>query len=45
MARGERRGNREAKKPKQPKAKDVAPVSTFALGQKKVIAPPIRRKK
>src|SRR5215204_2457879 len=29
MARGERRGNREAKKPKQPKAKEVAPVSPF----------------
>jgi hypothetical protein len=45
MARGERRGNREAKKPKQPKAKNVAPVSPFAPGQKKVIVPPIPRKK
>jgi len=37
MARGERRGNREAKKPKQPKAKEVAPVSPFASLPKKVV--------
>jgi hypothetical protein len=34
MARGEKRGNREAKKPKQNKPKSVIPVSPFATPNK-----------
>jgi hypothetical protein len=30
MAKGEQRGNREAKKPKKEKPKDAAPTSPFA---------------
>ena len=30
MAKGEQRGNREAKKPKKDKPKDAAPTSPFA---------------
>jgi hypothetical protein len=30
MARGEQRGNREAKKPKREKPKDAIPISPFA---------------
>jgi hypothetical protein len=35
MARGDKHGNREAKKPKKVKPKENAPVSTFASIQKK----------
>ncbi len=34
MAKGEQRGNREAKKPKKEKPKDVAPASPFANATK-----------
>ncbi len=33
MAKGQKRKNREAKKPKQPKAKPVAVVSPFAAAR------------
>jgi hypothetical protein len=35
MARGDKHGNREAKKPKKVKPKETAPVSTFSSIQKK----------
>ena len=35
MARGEQHGNREAKKPKKPKPKEIAPVSALAAIQNK----------
>ena len=35
MARGERRGNREAKKPKQPKAKDV--ITAFTSTKEEIV--------
>jgi hypothetical protein len=38
MARGEQRGNREAKKPKKEKPKDAIPTSPFA-NQGKGVAP------
>lgn len=31
MAKGQKRGNREHKKPKQPKTKTAVPASTFAV--------------
>ncbi len=34
MARGEKRGNREVKKPKQDKPKEAAPASPFASQSK-----------
>ena len=34
MAKGQRRSNREAKKPKQDKPKAVAPLSPFAPGKR-----------
>ena len=37
MAKGERRGNREAKKPKQPKKPPVVAVSPFASPPKTTI--------
>jgi hypothetical protein len=37
VARGDRHGNREAKKPKKLKPKEVVPVSAFALIQKKAL--------
>src|ERR1700730_10280888 len=37
MARGDRHGNREAKKPKKLKPKEIAPVSTLAWIQKKAL--------
>ncbi|WP_201842724.1 hypothetical protein [Microvirga zambiensis] len=39
MARGEKRGNREAKKPKQEKSKNAIPVSPF-VSQGKGSVPP-----
>lgn len=39
MARGEKRGNREAKKPKQDKPKNPIPVSSF-VSQGKGSTPP-----
>ena len=35
MSRGDKHGNREAKKPKKIKPKQAAPVSTFSSIQKK----------
>jgi hypothetical protein len=35
MSRGDKHGNREAKKPKKIKPKEAAPVSTFSSIQKK----------
>jgi hypothetical protein len=37
MARGDKHGNREAKKPKKLKPKEAVPVSTFASLQKKAL--------
>ena len=37
MGRGERRGNREAKKPKRLKPKEIAPISRLASIQKKAL--------
>ena len=37
LGRGERRGNREAKKPKKLKPKEIAPISTLASIQKKAL--------
>jgi hypothetical protein len=47
MARGDRHGNREAKKPEKAKSKDVAPISTLASIQKRALeaANPKRNKK
>lgn len=40
MAKGEQRGNREAKKPKKEKPKQAAPVSPFATQSKTPAKPP-----
>ncbi len=40
MAKAQKRGNREAKKPKQEKPKDVAPSSPFAVTPGKMNTPP-----
>lgn len=40
MAKGQKRGNREAKKPKQDKPKSTAVVSPFAVTQVKAGASP-----
>jgi len=37
MARGDRHGNREPKKPKKLKLKEIAPISTLASIQKKAL--------
>jgi hypothetical protein len=37
MARGDRHGNREAKKPKKLKPKEIGPISTLASIQKKAL--------
>ncbi len=37
MGRGERRGNREAKKPKKLKPKEIAPILTLGSIQKKAL--------
>ena len=37
VARGDRRGNREAKKPKKLKPKEIGPISTLASIQKKAL--------
>jgi hypothetical protein len=37
MGRGDRHGNREAKKPKKLKPKEIAPISTLASIQKKAL--------
>jgi hypothetical protein len=37
MARGDRHGNREAKKPKKLKPKEIGPTSTLASTQKKAL--------
>ena len=37
MARDDRHGNREAKKPKTLKPKEIGPISTLASIQKKVL--------
>jgi hypothetical protein len=38
MAKGQKRGNREHKKPKQPKTKTAVPASTFAVTQSRPAA-------
>ena len=40
MAKGEKRGNREAKKPKQDKPKPAAPASSSATNPGKAGGPP-----
>jgi hypothetical protein len=45
MGRGDRRGNREAKKPKKPKPNEIAPVSAFASIQKKALEAATQKKK
>ncbi|KAF0122158.1 MAG: hypothetical protein FD152_3635 [Xanthobacteraceae bacterium] len=46
MARSDKRGNREAKKPKQPKAAVAAPATTsFAAVQKRILDAAATRKK
>lgn len=46
MARSDKRGNREAKKPKKPKAAELASATTsFAAVQKKILDAPAGRKK
>jgi hypothetical protein len=45
MSRGDKHGNREAKKPKKLKPKEAVPVSTFASIQKKVIEAASPKKK
>ena len=37
MASGDRHSNREAKKPKKPKQKEIGPISTLASIQKKAL--------
>ena len=37
MGRGDRHGNREAKKPKKLKPKEIGPISTLASIQKKAL--------
>jgi hypothetical protein len=37
MASGDRHSNREAKKPKKPKPKEIGPISTLASIQKKAL--------
>lgn len=43
MAKGQKRGNREAKKPKQPKAKPVASASPFSAARTHAASPPARK--
>jgi hypothetical protein len=44
MAKGEQRSNREAKKPKKPKAEAPAAASPFASVQKKVLDAAAKKK-
>jgi hypothetical protein len=43
MAKGQKRSNREAKKPKQPKAKPVAAASRFAPARGEVAPTPAKK--
>jgi len=43
MAKGQKRSNREAKKPKQPKAKPVAATSPFAAARAQAALPPAKK--
>ena len=45
MPKGQQRGNREAKKPKQSKLKSPVPASPFAIAQVKPGAPIPEKKK
>ena len=45
MAKGQKRGNREIKKPKQPKVKAAPAASPFALVTQKPNGPAIGRKR
>jgi hypothetical protein len=45
MGRGDRRGNREAKKPKKLKPKEIAPISTLASIQKMALTAANPKKK
>jgi hypothetical protein len=44
MARSDRHGNREAKKPKKLKPKEIGPTSTLASIQKKALEAPNPKK-
>ena len=43
MAKGQKRSNREAKKPKQPKAKPIAAASPFAMARAQAASPPAKK--
>ena len=43
MAKGQKRSNREAKKPKQPKAKPIAAASSFAMARGEVAPRPAKK--
>lgn len=43
MAKGQKRGNLEAKKPKQPKAKPVAATSPFTAARAHAALPPAKK--
>jgi hypothetical protein len=45
MAKGQKRGNREHKKPKQLKPKASVPSSSFAVAQAKTAASPLGKTK
>ena len=45
MAKGQMRGNREAKKPKQVKPKIVVAASPFAAAKPKAAPPPVAKKR
>ena len=45
MAKGQMRGNREAKKPKQAKVKVIAAASPFAAAKTKAAPPPSAKKR
>jgi hypothetical protein len=43
MAKGQKRSSREAKKPKQPKAKVIATASPFATARAQVVPVPTKK--
>jgi len=44
MAKGQKRSSREAKKPKQPKAKVIAATSSFAAARTQAVPAPAKKR-
>jgi hypothetical protein len=43
MAKGQKRSNREAKKPKQPKVKPIVAASSVAMARAQTTSPPAKK--